>query len=234
MPATLRFLAVVALCLVVPWEALAQRRGTADGQQTCDQAIAQYKQAGQLIEASSGVVDADIQTAILRQGYISNLMLSQLAALQLIQWFSCELPRPALAKVPELNMSVYQPKADMGTTQQQAAAQAEGKLKRYRGRVLDLLREVGNTNALPAACAGSSSFASSDMRGLYDFLYQAGYGTGDIDYFNKEYDKAFNDQLKVQRAALKQSGFDAVCGKDMVGETRKAFEKMDQIKTMFR
>lgn len=233
----MRRIVLAALSLVLACAsgaAWAAPAGRGEAQQACDTALAHYRQSTQLIEQNIGIVDAEVQIATLRQSYVTNLFLSQLMAMNLLQWYSCELPKQVLAKVPELNMGAYAVKESLGQAQAAAAAQSEAKLRRNRARVLDTLREIGSINALPAGCAGSSSFAASDMRGLYDFLYQAGYGTGDIDYFRQQYDKIFDEQLKVTRATIRSSGFESVCGRDMVTETRKAFDKIDQIKSMFR
>lgn len=212
--------------------ALAARSG--DGAQICEGAMAQYRQGITVIEQNSGVVDADMAMAQLRQSYLNNALLHQLIALQILQWYNCDLPKPAMVKLPELN---FQALAGQGVAQQnqkQATAMSEGRLKNNRGRVVELLREVATITAVPAACAGSASFAASDIRSLYDFLYQVGYGTADIDYFSSQYDKTFSEQLKVTRASIRQSGFDTVCSKDMSTETRRGFEKMDAIKQIFR
>lgn len=214
--------------------ALAAPVGRGEGQQVCDTALAHYRQSTQLIEQNIGIVDAEVPIATLRQSYVTNLFLSQLMAMNMLQWYSCELPKQFLAKVPELNMGAYAVKESPGQTQAAAAAQSEAKLRRNRVRVLDTLRDMGSINALPAGCAGSSSFAASDMRSLYDFLYQTGYSTGDIDYFRQQYDKVFDEQIKVTRATIRSSGFENICGRDLVTETRKAFEKIEQIKSMFR
>jgi hypothetical protein len=226
-------IALLALLIGAP-VATQAASGRGEGQQACDTALASYRQAGALIEQNAGVVDADTQVATLRQSYLTTLYMSQLMAMNVLQWYSCELPKPLLAKVPELNMNAYVVKEQPGQAQAAAAAQSEARLKRNRSRVLDTLREVGSINALPAACAGSSSFAASDMRSLYDFLYHAGYGTSDVDYFRQQYDRVFDEQLKVSRATIRSSGFETVCGRDMVAETRKAFDKIEQIKSYFR
>jgi len=225
---------IIAVLAALAAPAAHAATGRGEGQQACDTALANYRQAGQLIEQNAGVVDADAQVATLRQSYLTTLYMSQLMAMNVLQWYSCDLPKPLLAKVPELNMSAFVLKEQPGQAQAAAAAQSEAKLKRNRSRVLDSLREVGSINALPAACAGSSSFAAADMRSLYDFLYQAGYGTSDVDYFRQQYERVFDEQLKVSRATIRASGFESVCGRDMVAETRKAFDKIEQIKSYFR
>ncbi|MFN0044753.1 MAG: hypothetical protein ACKVSF_16260 [Alphaproteobacteria bacterium] len=228
-------LAALSLALAcASGEALAAPAGRNEGQQVCDTALAHYRQSTQLIEQNVGITDAEVQIATLRQSYVTNLILSQLMAMNMLQWFNCELPKQVLAKVPELNMGAYATKETPGQAQATAAAQSEAKLRRNRSRILEALRDVGSINALPAGCAGSSSFAASDMRSLYDFLYQAGYSTGDVDYFRQQYDKVFDEQIKVTRATIKSSGFENVCGRDMVTETRKGFDKIEQIKSMFR
>ncbi len=212
--------------------ALAARRD--EGAQVCEAAMAQYRQGMAVVEQNSGVVDADLAVAQLRQTYLNNALLHQLIAIQILQWYNCELPKQALAKLPELNFQALQGQSSGQQAQKQGAAIPETRLKTNRGRVVDMLREVATITAVPAACAGSASFAASDIRNLYDYLYQVGYGTADIDYFSSQYDKTFNEQLKVTRSTIRQSGFDSVCGKDMSAETRRGFEKMDAIKQLFR
>lgn len=222
---------VFAVLSAMP-DAHAARGG--DGAQVCENALAQYRQGIAVVEQNSGVIDADMTLAQLRQAYLNNALLHQLIALQILQWYNCELPKQAIAKLPELNFQALQGQASGQQTQKQGSAISETRLKTNRGRVVDMLREVATVTAVPAACAGSASFAASDIRSLYDFLYQVGYGTADIDYFSSQYDKTFNEQLKVTRASIRQSGFDSVCSKDMSMETRRGFEKMDGIKQMFR
>lgn len=205
-----------------------------EGAQICEGALAQYRQGMAIVEQNSGVVDADMALAQLRQAYLNNALLHQLIALQLLQWYNCDLPKQAMAKLPELNFQALQGQAAGQQNQKQSSALSEGRLKSNRGRVIDMLRDVAAINAVPAACAGSASFAASDIRSLYDYLYQVGYGTADVDYFSSQYDKTFNEQLKVTKSTMRQSGFDSVCGKDMSVETRRGFEKMDAIKQMFR
>jgi len=227
--------ALFALALsVVVGAADAQAARSGDGAQICENAMNQYRQGITVIEQNSGVVDADLPMAQLRQTYLNNALLHQLIALQILQWYNCELPKPAMAKLPELNFQALAGQGAAQQNQKQASALSEGRLKNNRGRVVDLLREVATITAVPAACAGSASFAASDIRNLYDFLYQVGYGTADIDYFSSQYDKTFSEQLKVTRASIRQSGFETVCSKDMSTETRRGFEKMDAIKQMFR
>ena len=224
-----------ALVLSVAFGAAdAQAARSGDGAQICENAMNQYRQGIAVIEQNSGVVDADMPMAQLRQSYLNNALLHQLIALQILQWYNCDLPKPAMVKLPELNFQALQGQGVAQQNQKQAGAISEGRLKNNRGRVVDLLREVATITAVPAACAGSASFAASDIRNLYDYLYQVGYGTADIDYFSSQYDKTFNEQLKVTRASIRQSGFDSVCSKDMSTETRRGFEKMDAIKQMFR
>jgi hypothetical protein len=214
-------------------DGLAARGG--DGAQVCESTQAQYRQGMALIEQNSGVVDADVAAAQLRQTYLNNLLVHQLIALQIMQWYSCDIPKQPLARVPELNVqALVQGQVTAQQNQKQTATLSETRLKSNRGRVIDMLREIATINAVPAACAGSASFAASDIRNLYDFMYQVGYGTADIDYFGSQYDKTFNEQLKVTRSTIRQSGFDSVCNKDMSAETRRGFEKMDQIKQLFR
>lgn len=206
-----------------------------DGAQVCDAAVAQYRQGMTLIEQNGGVLDADVAAAQLRQTYLNNLLTHQLIALQIMQWYSCDIPKQPIAKVPELNVqALVQGQVAAQQNQKQAATLSETRLKSNRGRVIDMLREIATINAVPAACAGSASFAASDIRNLYDFLYQVGYGTADIDYFSSQYDKTFNEQLKVTRSTIRQSNFDSVCSKDMSAETQRGFVKMDQIKQLFR
>lgn len=225
--------ALAAILLASAPDANAARSG--DGAQICENALAQYRQGIATVEQNSGVIDADMALAQLRQAYLNNALLHQLIALQILQWYNCELPKQAMAKLPELNFQALQGQAAAGQqNQKQGAAISETRLKTNRGRVVDMLREVATVTAVPAACAGSASFAASDIRNLYDFLYQVGYGTADIDYFSSQYDKTFNEQLKVTRASIRQTGFDSVCNKDMSMETRRGFEKMDAIKQMFR
>lgn len=222
---------IVAVLSAAP-AAHAARSG--DGAQVCENALAQYRQGIAAVEQNSGVIDADMALAQLRQAYLNNALLHQLIALQILQWYNCELPKQALARLPELNFQALQGQAAGQQNQKQTSAISETRLKTNRGRVVDMLREVATVTAVPAACAGSASFAASDIRSLYDFLYQVGYGTADIDYFSSQYDKTFNEQLKVTRASIRQSGFDSICSKDMSMETRRGFEKMDAIKQMFR
>lgn len=226
------FCALVLAVLSVAPDARAARRD--EGAQVCENALAQYRQGIAVVEQNSGVIDADMALAQLRQAYLNNALLHQLIALQILQWYNCDLPKQALAKLPELNFQALQGQATGQQTQKQGTAISETRLKTNRGRVVDMLREVATVTAVPAACAGSASFAASDIRSLYDFLYQVGYGTADIDYFSSQYDKTFTEQLKVARASIRQSGFDSVCSKDMSMETRRGFEKMDAIKQMFR
>lgn len=229
--ASLCALALVLVC--VSSDTQAARSG--DGALVCENALAQYRQGIAVVEQNSGEVDADMALAQLRQAYLNNALLHQLIALQILQWYNCELPKQTIAKLPELNFQALQGQATAGQqNQKQGAAISESRLKTNRGRVVDMLREVATVTAVPAACAGSASFAASDIRSLYDFLYQVGYGTADIDYFSSQYDKTFSEQLKVTRASIRQSGFDNVCSKDMSMETRRGFEKMDAIKQMFR
>lgn len=230
-----RFAAFLCACIAVlaaAPDAKAARSG--DGAQICESALSQYRQGIATVEQNSGVIDADMALAQLRQAYLNNALLHQLIALQILQWYNCDLPKQALAKLPELNFQALQGQGAAQQSQKQASTISEGRLKTNRGRVVDMLREVATVTAVPAACAGSASFAASDIRNLYDFLYQVGYGTADIDYFSSQYDKTFNEQLKVTRASIRQSGFDGVCSKDMSMETRRGFEKMDAIKQMFR
>ncbi|MHB1218570.1 MAG: hypothetical protein ACYC1L_10285 [Alphaproteobacteria bacterium] len=225
------FTLVLAVLSAMP-DARAARRD--EGAQVCENALAQYRQGIAAVEQNSGVIDADMALAQLRQAYLNNALLHQLIALQILQWYNCDLPKQAIAKLPELNFQALQGQATGQQTQKQGSAISETRLKTNRGRVVDMLREVATVTAVPAACAGSASFAASDIRSLYDFLYQVGYGTADIDYFSSQYDKTFTEQLKVTRASIRQSGFDSVCSKDMSMETRRGFEKMDAIKQMFR
>lgn len=225
-------IALVASVVVGAADVQAARSG--DGAQICENALNQYRQGITVVEQNSGVVDADMALAQLRQAYLNNALLHQLIALQILQWYNCDLPKQPIAKLPELNFQALQGQGAAQQNQKQAATISEGRLKTNRGRVVEMLREVATVTAVPAACAGSASFAASDIRSLYDFLYQVGYGTADIDYFSSQYDKTFNEQLKVARAGIRQSGFDSVCGKDMSMETRRGFEKMDAIKQMFR
>ena len=64
--------------------------------QVCESAMAQYRQGIAIVEQNSGVVDADMAMAQLRQAYLNNALLHQLIALQVLQWYNCDLPKQAL------------------------------------------------------------------------------------------------------------------------------------------
>ena len=139
-----------------------------------------------------------------------------------------------MPSLPEVNIEQLVAQSESQPGEDPLVALSENALKRNRRRILELLREVAMINALPAACAGSASFASQDVREVFDFLYEAGYNTQDIFYFDSQFGEVFRDHYRLTKETINRSGYDEVCRGDMVGETRKAFEKMEQIRSLFR
>lgn len=202
--------------------------------EVCDKLVRQYAQGNALISEYGVTAELDPQIALLRQIYVNTLMVRQGAVLDYIRWYGCKLPDNTLPPVPELNLKQFVDMANASTPGEDVAVVNDRRLKINRVRILDRLREAAAINALPAACSGSASFAAHDVQQLYDRLYEVGYGTQDVYYFQSQYDEAFKAQYDVVRTSIRQSGFDTICNRDMSAETRTAFEKLESIRRLFQ
>lgn len=200
----------------------------------CDTAQKQYREGNNAIDRYDGAPDLDPQLALLRHLYINTIMTRQLIALSVIQWYNCDLPASPLPPLPTLDIDTFLETAQAAAGAEEMAVLSEGKLKRNRTRILVRLRDVAAINALPAACAGSSAFAATDIQELFDSLYQIGYNTADVYYFQTQYETAFATQLDAFRLSIRQAGFDTICDRDMTAETTRGFEKIEEIRELVR
>ncbi len=200
----------------------------------CDTVQKLYREGNNTIERYNDTPDLDPQLGLLRHLYINTLMTRQLIALSVIEWYNCDLPASPLPPLPILDVDTFLEAAVAAAGAEEIAVLSEGRLKRNRTRILNRLRDVAAINALPAACAGSAAFAATDIQELFDSLYQIGYNTADVYYFQSQYETAFEAQLAASRLSIKQAGFDAICDRDLTTETTKAFEKMEEIRELVR
>ena len=226
------FAAVLAACLLGAGQA-----GAAVLQSDtsiCDKVQKLYREGNREIDRYNGAPDLDTQLALLRHLYINTLMTRQLITLSVIEWYNCDLPASPLPPMPTLDIDAFLEAAAAATGAEELAVLSEGRLKRNRTRILSRLRDVAAINALPAACAGSAAFAATDIQDLFDSLYQIGYNTADVYYFQTQYETAFDAQLDAFRTSIKQAGFEEICDRDMTAEAARAFEKMEEIRELVR
>ncbi|MDA0701625.1 MAG: hypothetical protein O3A96_00055 [Proteobacteria bacterium] len=202
--------------------------------EVCGQLVREYSEGNSRVSEYGVTAELDPQIALLRQIYVNTLMVRQGIVLDYLRWYGCKLPDNPLPPVPELNIKQFVEMASASAPGEDVTVANDRRLKINRVRILDLLRDAAAINALPAACAGSASFAASDIQELFDRLYEVGYRTDDVYYFQTQYDEAFKGQYDVVRTSIRQSGFDTICNRDMTVETRTAFDKLESIRSLFR
>ncbi|MBT5414984.1 MAG: hypothetical protein HOH66_05380 [Rhodospirillaceae bacterium] len=222
--------AVAVFAAFLAPDARAARRDT----EICEKLLRGYIDGNALVTEYGVTAELDPQIALLRQIYVNTLMVRQGIVLDYLRWYGCKLPDDPLPPVPELNLQQFVEMANASIPGEDVAVVNDRRLKVNRVRILDLLRDAAAINALPAACAGSASFAAHDIQQLFDRLYEVGYGTEDVYYFQSQYDDSFKSQYDVVRTSIRQSGFDATCNRDMTAETRTAFDKLESIRALFR
>lgn len=226
---------VLLFAAIVCGTALApEARAARNDSEICGQLVREYSEGNARVSEYGVTAELDPQIALLRQVYVNTLMVRQGIVLDYLRWYGCKLPDNPLPPVPELNIKQFVEMASASAPGEDVTVANDRRLKINRVRILALLRDAAAINALPAACAGSASFAASDIQELFDRLYEVGYRTEDVYYFQTQYDDAFKSQYDVVRTSIRQSGFDTTCNRDMTAETRSAFDKLESIRSLFR
>lgn len=226
---------ILLFAAIVSGTALApDARAARNDSEVCGQLVREYSEGNARVSEYGITAELDPQIALLRQVYVNTLMVRQGIVLDYLRWYGCRLPDNPLPPVPELNIEQFVEMASASAPGEDVTVANDRRLKINRVRILALLRDAAAINALPAACAGSASFAAADIQELFDRLYEVGYRTEDVYYFQTQYDDAFKGQYDVVRTSIRQSGFDAICNRDMTAETRSAFDKLESIRSLFR
>jgi hypothetical protein len=229
-----RVLVLLFVAIVCGTAHLPAAQAARNDAEVCDRLVRDYSDGNARVSEYGVTAELDPQIALLRQVYVNTLMVRQGIVLDYLRWYGCKLPENPLPPVPELNIKQIVEMASASAPGEDVSVANDRRLKVNRVRILDLLRDAAAINALPAACAGSASFAAHDIQQLFDRLYEVGYRTEDVYYFQTQYDEAFKGQYDVVRTSIRQSGFDTICNRDMTAETRTAFEKLESIRGLFR